>query len=362
MENNAARLADSLMKRYPKADRYPYKSWSYSQGFYLWGLIRLYESTRSEKYFRYVLEYGDFHVAEDGEIGAFTGESLDDIMPASVLAWLYHKTGQSKFRLACERVRSVFDRYPRTRDGGFWHALSRKGEMWADGLFMGLMFLVRYGAYIGDASCCYSEAIRQLNLIFEKCRKDRTGFIYHAHSESQDCGWASPLTGCSPEVWSEGLGWYAMALAETLGFIPEDFPKRETLVRQLQKLCEDLLKVQDWGKGLWYQVPDKPEAPRNFHDTSGSAMFLYALKKAHALSFIKDDYVGEVMEKAYRGILEKCVAGMDGGFHVLDACDGLCVLKNYDCYVDAPRAVDAKEAVAAVLWALAAFEEGIQIS
>ena len=57
----AAALADDLMERYPKADMYPYKSWSYPQGFLLWGFIRLYEKTgREDVYKRQLLCYDEY--------------------------------------------------------------------------------------------------------------------------------------------------------------------------------------------------------------------------------------------------------------------------------------------------------------
>jgi rhamnogalacturonyl hydrolase YesR len=37
---------------------------------------------------------------------------------------------------------------------------------------------------------------------------------------SRSAGWADPATGLSPEVWSEGLGWYALILVECLVLLP----------------------------------------------------------------------------------------------------------------------------------------------
>lgn len=358
MGSNAIKLAEYLMQKYPLADNYPYKSWSYPQGFYLWGIIRLFEKTGDRKYYDYVLAYGNAHVNEDGTIAEFMGDCLDDIMPASVLIWLYVKTKEDRFKQAADKVRRTFDTYPRNSEGGFLHGKHLPGEMWADGLFMELMFLVRYGKYIGDEEGSYKEAIKQLRLFFEKAGKDKTGFVYHAYSENPGTRWASPLNGCSPEVWSEGLGWYGMALVETLGIIPDSFEGRQEIENQLLLLCEDLLKTQDWNCGLWYQVVDKQGFPRNFHDTSGSAMFVYILKKAYDLSLIENEYAKEVIEKGYRAILSKCFAGLDGGYNIIDACDGVCVQNNYDQYVDYTKCVNAKEAVAAVLWALVVLEEG----
>ena len=74
-------MADTIMRRYPHADDYPYKPWSYPQGFVLWGFIRLFEKTGEEKYRKYVLDFCEKHVSGNGEIPAFSGVSLDDIMP-----------------------------------------------------------------------------------------------------------------------------------------------------------------------------------------------------------------------------------------------------------------------------------------
>ena len=354
----AAALADDLMERYPKADMYPYKSWSYPQGFLLWGFIRLYEKTGREEYCRYVMDYCEQHVDFDGNICLFTGVSLDDIMTASVIVWAYHFTGDSRYKRACMQVRETFRDYPRNSDDGFWHGKDRPGEMWVDGVFMGLMFLVRYGKYVDEESYCYNETIRQLSVIFDRCQKDKTGLLYHAYSEGKKAPWANKITGCSPEVWSEGLGWYALILADVLGVMPREWIQKSSVEEHFILLADCLLDVQDEGGGLWYQVVDKPGFPKNFHDTSGSAMFLYMLKKGVDLGILQGEEYKRSICRAYRGILSKCVKGLDGDIHILDACNGLCVQNHYDVYVDYTKTTDAQEAVAAVLWALVAVEFG----
>ena len=52
------------------------------------------------------------------------------------------------------------------------------------------------------------------------------------------------------------------------------------VVAVLQSLVEGLGRVQDTATGLWYQVVDKVSRADNWHDTSGSAMFVYALQRA----------------------------------------------------------------------------------
>lgn len=366
MANYSVSFAESLMKIYPEADSFPFKSWSYPQGFMLWGFIRLYELTGREDFRNYVLEYCESHVNEEGVIDLFAGQSLDSILPASVIIWAYSVTGEEKYKKAAQQVRANYDTYPRNPDGGHWHNRRFNGQLWVDGVVMSLMFLVRYGKYIGpetgDMENCYDECIKQLNIIFNRCQKDKTGLLYHGYCDSEMAGtdkpaWMSPVNGCSPEVWSEGLGWYAMALVEVLGIIPEGYPGRDSIVVQLQMLCKDLFKVQT-KKGLFFQVVDKPCFNRNFLDTSGTAMFLYAFVKTRDLKILEGNDMDRAIRTGYSGVLSKCVQGIDGNIHILDACDGVCVQKSYDDYVDFPRCVDAKEAVAAVLWSLTAVEYG----
>jgi unsaturated rhamnogalacturonyl hydrolase len=272
------------------------------------------------------------------------------------LVWAWEKTGEEKYKIACDRIFKSFGDYPRNSDGGFWHGRELPCEMWVDGLFMGLMFLTRYGKYIGNQEFCFSETVKQLSVIFDRCEKDGTGLLYHAYSEDRKASWAHPITGKSPEIWSEGLGWYAMILADVLELLPADFAGYDRLVMQTEKLIDGLEKVQDRNSGLWYQVVDKPSGPRNWHDTSGSAMFLYAIKKAGLLGIGNKEQCDRIAAKAFEGLKTKCVIDYEGRANILDACNGLGVQQNYDAYVDYRRNINCQEAVAAFFWACVIME------
>ncbi|MCL2319919.1 MAG: glycoside hydrolase family 88 protein, partial [Treponema sp.] len=109
----------------------------------------------------------------------------------------------------------------------------------------------------------------------------------------------------------------------------------------------------------WFQVVDKPAHPRNWHDTSGSAMFLYSIKKAGLLGIADRTQCDRIAEKAFEGLKTKCIADPEGNINIYDACDGLCVQINYDTYVDFIKNVNCKEAVAAFFWACVIMEFGI---
>lgn len=220
MTNWSIALAASIQSRFPNPDDIPYKAWCYVQGYLLAGFEMLWRYTGEGRYFDYIKRFVDQHVTEDGDIPAVRGDNLDDIMAGTMIIAVYEKTGEKKYRLAADRIRAVFSDYPRNSDGGFWHSRSLPHEMWIDGVFMGGMFLIRYGAVIGDQRKCFDEVTRQILTFASHCRKGDTGLFLHAYDESRSAGWADPATGLSSEVWSEGLGWYALILVESLNVLP----------------------------------------------------------------------------------------------------------------------------------------------
>src|SRR5262249_3439088 len=150
----------------------------------------------------------------------------------------------------------------------------------------GQMFLTRYGSVIGDQQYCFDEAVRQITVLADHCRKGTSGLFLHGYDEARRVAWADPVTGLSCDVWSEGRGWDALILVDAMLLMPPDHPGRSKVMSIWQELVSGLKRVQDSQSGLWYQVVDKGDRPDNWHDTSGSAMFIYALQEAIDLGFI----------------------------------------------------------------------------
>ncbi len=357
MKHMSTALADTILQRFPNPDDIPYRSWCYVQGYVLCGFEKLWAYTGDEKYFDYIKKFVDQHVTAEGSIRNFTGESLDDIMAGTMIVAVYERYPETKYRVAADKVRETFNDYPRNADGGFWHGRALPHEMWIDGVFMGGMFLARYGAVIGDADYCFDEVTRQILLLASHCSKGDTGLFLHAYDEARRASWADPVTGLSPEVWSEGLGWYALILVETLKVLPVHHANREPVLNILRELVEGLRKTQDADTGLWYQVVDRGQRGDNWHDTSGSAMFVYAIQQAIDLGYVDPEKYGIVVKKGYDGIASKAVIRDDGLLDVYDAGDGVCVQNSYEDYINYPKTVNAKEAVGSFLWAAVIVEK-----
>jgi rhamnogalacturonyl hydrolase YesR len=350
-------LANSIMARFPDPDDIPFKVWCYVQGYVLNGFEKLWQYTGERKYFDYIRKFVDQHVQADGSIRNFTGHDLDDMMAGTAVLMVYEQTGETRYRLAAERIRAAFDDYPRNSDGGFYHSKSLPHEMWIDGVFMGGMFLIRYATVVGDAASCFDEVTNQILIFANHGRKGNMGLFLHAYDEARQASWADPVTGLSPEVWSEGLGWYALVVVETLSVLPLDHPRRGEVMHLFRELLEGLRKAQDPRTGLWYQVVDKGDRADNWHDTSGSAMFVYTLQRAVDLGFASPEVYAPVVETGYRGLLSKTTLRPDGLVDIYDACDGVCVQDSYRAYIDYPKSINAKEAVGGVLWATVMVEK-----
>src|SRR5882762_11730480 len=142
-------VVESTIKRYPTAEAL--KGWGYAKSLYLYGEYLVYLRTKDPRYLDYVKSWIDLHIDDQGTINRPIN-ALDYMLPGNLLLILYKETKQEKYKLAADNIRKVFNTYPRTKDGGFWHANtpSRQWQLWADGVFMGMPFLVRYGQMFGD--------------------------------------------------------------------------------------------------------------------------------------------------------------------------------------------------------------------
>lgn len=314
------KVVDSTLTRMP--DPHQFGSWSYPRGLYLFGQYMVYKRTGDKRYLQYIQDWVDTHVDAQGHPDKQI-RALDDVLAANLLVVLYHETHEDRYKLAAETFRHRFDNYPRTTDGGFWHATvpSRQWQLWADGTYMAVPFLVRYGQEFDDATYTEEEAVRQL-LIYDKHLKDpHRGLLYHAYDESGKAPWADPRTHHSAYFWCRAIGWYGMATIDTLDVLPEDHPGRKQLIHILRKLVKDLAHDQDRQTGLWYQIVDKPDLQGNWTETSSSAMFTYIIDVAVKRGYVSRKYHA-VAEKGYHGVLSRISIGQDGLTELTGICEG----------------------------------------
>ena len=323
-------MVESTMKRYPTAK--DLGSWGYAKSLYLYGQYLVWMRTGDPRYLQYIKDWIDSHVDAngmvtntdaEGKVTEITFNNLDSMLPGNLLLILYRETKEAKYKSAADRIRKRFDTYPRTKEGGFWHAAgnNREWQLWGDGVFMSMPFLVRYGKLFGDSSYANDEATKQLLIYASHLNDSKTGLMFHAYDESGASKWADPVTHHSAEFWCRAMGWFGMTLIEVLEILPKDHVKRPQLISQVQQLVKAWSNFQDKKTGLWYQVVDKGELPENWLETSSSSMYTYVTSMAVKRGYVNKSYL-KVAEAGNRGVLTKISMASDGMTNLTDICEG----------------------------------------
>jgi len=323
-------MVDSTMKRFSTAK--DLGSWGYAKSLYLYGEYLVWKRTRDPRYLQYIKDWVDSHVDAngvvtntnpEGKISEIAFDNLDSMLPGNLLLLLYQETKDPKYKLAADKIRKRFDTYPRTTDGGFWHATSnsREWQLWGDGVFMSMPFLVRYGKLFGDSAYANDEATKQLTIYASHLNDPKTGLMFHAYDEKGVAKWADPVTHHSAEFWCRAMGWFGMTLIEVLETLPRNHPKRSPLISQVRQLVKAWANYQDKKTGLWYQVVDKGQLPENWLETSSSSMYSYVTAMAVERGYVDKSFMN-VARKGYSGVLTRISLGADGLTNITDICEG----------------------------------------
>ena len=287
--------------------------WNYIDGCMISAVLSLYDYTGDRKYLDFADAFvGDF-VQEDGSIRTYRTDeyNLDNINPAKNLFHLYDLTGKEKYRKALDLVRSQLDTMPRTGAGNFWHKEVYPNQVWLDGLYMAQPFYMEYETrYRGMQGCL--DCFRQFRNVEKLMRDDVTGLYYHGYDESRQMYWADPETGLSPNFWLRSIGWFTLGITDTAAAMDESmYYERSFLIRMLGDLAESLLPFQD-PSGMFYQIVNRADDPRNYLETSGTALIAAGMLRGVRLGFLPERY-REIAETAFYGITEKYLSRNEDG-------------------------------------------------
>jgi unsaturated rhamnogalacturonyl hydrolase len=300
------RAANAAIQRWPNGRLVPADArwaWNYELGTLLEGMDSVWLNTADPRYFNYIKSAVDAFLGPDGSIPTWKLEEyqLDNILLGRQLLLLYGVTQDPRYAKAATLLYQQLIHQPRTPSGGFWHKQRYPNQMWLDGLYMAEPFYAEYAQTFHHPEA-FQDIARQFALIDEHARDPKTGLLYHGWDESRQQRWASKQSGDSSQFWARGMGWFFMALVDTLDSLPEDDPGREQLTEQLDRDAAALVRYQDADSGLWYQVLDKPGAPGNYLESSASCMFVYALVKGVRRGYLPPRYLANA-QRGYQGIL-----------------------------------------------------------
>ena len=298
-------------------------SWNYMDGCMINAILELYLLKKDPKYLEFADAFIDYFVQEDGQILSYSPEeyNLDNVNAGKTLFDLYELTGKEKYRKAIDTVYSQLKGQPRTSTGNFWHKKIYPNQIWLDGLYMAQPFYMQYEAAYHNCQGC-RDSYEQFLHVYDLMRDTRNGLYYHAYDDSKKAFWCDKVTGLSDNFWLRALGWYAMALIDTMDVMPPSMEEeKKQLGRIYKELIDSMLPYQDEETGMWYQVVNRGGITPNYLETSGSAIFAFAIMKSVRLGFLDDSYY-VYGKRAFDGICRTRLSEKDGVLQL----DGICLV------------------------------------
>jgi unsaturated rhamnogalacturonyl hydrolase len=288
-------------------------AWTHNQGVLLEGIRAVWRNTLDQRDYVYIEHSVDSLVGPDGSLSALNPSEnrLGNAQLGGQLLLLYSQSGNVRYFNAATALYDQLQHQPRNALGGFWTTQSGPNQMTLDNIDEAEPFYAEYARTFHHPEA-FADITKQFVLIQDHARDRKTGLLRQAWDESKQAQWANKQTGESRENWARGMGWYMVALVDTIPFYSEDSPGRKRLVAILDQDAAAVARFQDANTGLWYEVMDKAGAKGNFLESSASCTFVYALAKGVRRGYLPERY-SAVVERGYKGILTHFVTtGSEG--------------------------------------------------
>ncbi len=262
-------------------------------------------------------------------------EELDDCgaMGAGLIE-VYMENSRKDYRAYIDKAADhILKKQQRLKDGTLVRKFPHEMTLWADDLYMSVVFLARMGKLTGDQKY-FDDAIRQV-INFTK-------YLYEKNSQLYYHCWYSDLQQNGVAHWGRCNGWIMLAQADLLEYLPENHPQRNAILTIFRHQVLGISRYQS-ASGMWHQLLDKTDS---YLETSSSAMFTYSIAKAVNKGWI-DARFGSIATQGWAGIKSKVQP--DG--QVQDICVGTGIKDDLGFYYERPVALNDIHGLGAVLLA-----------
>jgi len=329
----------------------PFGGWHYTNGVLNMALINLSDFLNDEKYAdyaaahiafgmdnykyfqnRYKKEYGPHYLFPFGQL--WTMQELDDFgaMGASMMD-IYKTVKRDDYKEYIENgAKRLSEGQDRLDDGTLVRKFPHEMTIWGDDLYMSVPFLARMGEFSGDNKY-WDDAILQV--------KNFSKYLWDANKEIYYHCYYTDLKRNGVAHWGRCNGWIMMAKVHLLNFLPENYPGREEVVKDLERQILGIAKYQS-ESGLWHQILDKTDS---YLESSCSAMFTYCIARAVNQKWIDDRYASIALT-GWEGLKENKIQ-LDG--QVKDICVGTGIEDNLVFYYKRPARLNEKHGLGAVI-------------
>lgn len=206
-------------------------------------------------------------------------------------------------------------------------------RIWIDDMFM--ITAVQAQAYRATGNRKYIDRAAVEMVMYLDEIQQPNGLFYHSPSTKY--------------FWGRGNGWMAVGMAELLRVLPDDNPDRPRILEAYLKMMNTLKELQG-ADGMWHQLLDDPDA---WNETSGSAMFTYAMIIGVKSDWLDKKEYGEVARKAWL----KLVSYINEDNEVTEVCEGTNIKDDRQYYLDRKRIVGDLHGQAPMIWCAYALTE-----
>lgn len=250
---------------------------------------------------------------------------------------LSNESAAATYAAAAAALRQSIDLGPRNKYGGLWYYVYPEWS-YLDGMYSLAPF---YTLAAGPSNTtALLDMAYQLDLLWAHNRNASSGLLVHGYDASLTAVWADPVTGASPHVWGRALGWYFMALVDTLEILGKNGTTttaryRKGVLDKFQELSAALVNAVDPATGGWWQVLDRPGNVGNYIESSGSAMFSYGLLKGARLGYFDNGFAAKakkVAKRAYQYVTDTFIVYEEGGTLGYNGTVAVCSLNSTATY------------------------------
>ena len=211
--------------------------------------------------------------------------------------------------------------------------LSWQTRLWIDDMYM--ITILQSQAYRATGNRKYIDRTARSMAVYLDELQRPNGLFYHAPDV--------------PFLWGRGNGWMAAGMAELLKVLPKDNPDRPRILQGYLDMMKSLKQYQA-ENGMWNQLIDAPDC---WNETSGTAMFTYAMITGVKQGWLKAREYAPAVRKAWLSL----VSYINENGDVTEVCSGTNKRNNRQYYYDRPKKTGDYHGQAPVLWCAFALME-----
>lgn len=297
--------------------------WVYHVGGFIWGLQRLSEETKDQKYANHADKWCEYTLktmpmAEYQTRQLHAVRSMNWVRPmldyttAPSLPFINRLIGDNEsFQLRknyivhVEKIMNyVLNEQYRLSSGAFMRKYMGSPTVWADDMFMGIPYLLFSAKYTHDPILrkqLYNDAanqVIQLNKLLYK--EEKQLYMQACYVDRRD------------EVipfWSRGNGWAIWGTSEALLHLPKNHDEYNAVLEIYRNHIKGITRAQD-AKGYWHNILDMPETVM---ESSGTAIFTLCIARGINHGWLDKKEYGAVVEKAWAAL--KSFIDKEGNLH-----------------------------------------------